>query len=91
MSPYSASEPVGNYAIAPTYSDGHDSGIYSWETLYNLGHSSAGTVGRIFGTIGKPQAMNTPQSKTIRRTIRVHYLILGSPGDSYTTMSPWLL
>ncbi len=29
--------PIGNYAIAPTFSDGHDSGIYSWETLYNLG------------------------------------------------------
>lgn len=28
---------VGNYAIAPTFTDGHDSGIYSWETLYNLG------------------------------------------------------
>ncbi len=29
--------PVGNYAIAPTFTDGHDTGIYSWETLYNLG------------------------------------------------------
>jgi DUF971 family protein len=29
--------PVGNYAIAPTFSDGHDSGIFTWEYLYNLG------------------------------------------------------
>lgn len=29
--------PVGNYAIAPTFTDGHDSGIYSWDTLYSLG------------------------------------------------------
>lgn len=28
---------VGNYAIAPTFSDGHDSGIYTWEWLYHLG------------------------------------------------------
>ena len=28
---------VGNYAIKPTFSDGHDSGIYSWDLLYNLG------------------------------------------------------
>lgn len=28
---------VGNYGIAPTFSDGHDSGIYTWELLYNLG------------------------------------------------------
>ncbi|BBA36871.1 putative phosphoribosylformimino-5-aminoimidazole carboxamide ribotide isomerase [Methylocaldum marinum] len=29
--------PVGNYGIAPSFSDGHDSGIYTWEILYNLG------------------------------------------------------
>lgn len=29
--------PVGNYAITPVFSDGHDSGIYSWEYLYELG------------------------------------------------------
>lgn len=31
-----AIEPVGNYAIQPFFSDGHDSGIYSWDTLYDL-------------------------------------------------------
>ena len=30
-------EPVGNYAVQPTFSDGHDSGIYSWDYLYFLG------------------------------------------------------
>ncbi len=30
-------EPVGNYAIRPVFSDGHDSGFYSWDILYNLG------------------------------------------------------
>ena len=30
-------EPVGNYAIKPVFSDGHDSGLYSWDMLYNLG------------------------------------------------------
>ena len=30
-------EPVGHYAIRPTFSDGHDTGIYSWEYLYELG------------------------------------------------------
>lgn len=29
--------PVGNYAIALTFSDGHNSGIYSWDLLYKLG------------------------------------------------------
>ena len=32
-----ALEPVGNYAVQPTFSDGHDSGLFSWEYLYFLG------------------------------------------------------
>jgi DUF971 family protein len=28
---------VGNYAIKPSFSDGHDTGIYSWDLLYSLG------------------------------------------------------
>jgi DUF971 family protein len=32
-----ALEPVGNYAVQPTFSDGHSSGIFSWEYLYFLG------------------------------------------------------
>ena len=32
-----ALEPVGNYAVQPTFSDGHESGIYSWDYLYFLG------------------------------------------------------
>jgi DUF971 family protein len=30
-------EQVGHYAIRPTFSDGHDTGIYSWDYLYDLG------------------------------------------------------
>ena len=30
-------EPVGHYAIRPKFSDGHDTGIYSWEYLNDLG------------------------------------------------------
>jgi DUF971 family protein len=29
--------PVGNYAVQPTFSDGHDTGIFSWDYLYFLG------------------------------------------------------
>lgn len=28
---------VGNYAVQPHFSDGHDSGIFSWDLLYDLG------------------------------------------------------
>lgn len=30
-------EPVGQYAIKPIFSDGHSTGIFSWDTLYDLG------------------------------------------------------
>lgn len=30
-------EPQGTYAIRISFDDGHDTGIYSWETLYDLG------------------------------------------------------
>ena len=30
-------EPVGNYAVQLAFSDGHDTGIYSWELLYDYG------------------------------------------------------
>ena len=32
-----ALEPVGRYAVQPVFSDGHDSGIYTWDYLYFLG------------------------------------------------------
>jgi DUF971 family protein len=32
-----AVEPMGQYAIRPEFSDGHGTGIYSWEYLYELG------------------------------------------------------
>lgn len=32
-----AIDPVGNYAIRPTFSDGHNSGIFSWGYLRRLG------------------------------------------------------
>ena len=32
-----ALDPVGNYAVQPRFSDGHDSGLFTWEYLYFLG------------------------------------------------------
>jgi DUF971 family protein len=32
-----AIEPQGQYAVRLVFDDGHDTGIYSWETLYELG------------------------------------------------------
>ena len=32
-------EPVGSYAVQPQFSDGHHTGIYSWDYLYELGEN----------------------------------------------------
>lgn len=34
-----ALEPVGHYAVKPRFSDGHESGIFSWDYLYWLGEN----------------------------------------------------
>jgi DUF971 family protein len=36
-----ALEPVGAYAVQPVFSDGHSTGIYSWDYLYELGQKQA--------------------------------------------------
>jgi len=33
--------PVGHYAIQPRFSDGHDTGLFSWDYLYHLGRDQA--------------------------------------------------
>ncbi len=32
-----ALEPIGHYALRPVFSDGHETGLYSWDYLYQLG------------------------------------------------------
>jgi len=32
-----ALEQIGNYAVKPVFSDGHESGIFTWDYLYQLG------------------------------------------------------
>jgi DUF971 family protein len=34
-------EPIGNYAVKPVFTDGHDTGIFSWDYLYFLGSEQA--------------------------------------------------
>ena len=41
-----AIEPVGSYAVQITFDDGHDSGIYSWAFLYDLGKNMEANLAR---------------------------------------------
>lgn len=36
-----AINPVGNYAVQLSFDDGHQTGLYSWDTLYDLGRHQA--------------------------------------------------
>ena len=35
-------EPIGNYAVKPVFSDGHESGLFTWDYLYRLGADQGG-------------------------------------------------
>ena len=48
-------EPVGHYAIRPRFSDGHDTGIYSWDYLHDLGVRQT-NCGRSTSTASPPPA-----------------------------------
>ena len=43
-----AVEPVGHYALQPAFSDGHASGIYTWDYLYHLGADADDLWARYF-------------------------------------------
>ncbi len=46
-----AIEPVGHYAVTLRFDDGHDTGIYNWELLYDLGKHYAEYWQRYLGAL----------------------------------------
>ncbi len=66
-----AIQPVGNYAIQPYFSDGHDTGLYTWDYLHHLGANQATlwqdylqrlAVAGLSGDAGRVSAPSFPQS-----------------------------
>jgi DUF971 family protein len=53
-------EPVGHYALRPTFSDGHESGIYSWDYLYDLGTRQEELWQRYIERLAKAGASRDP-------------------------------
>jgi DUF971 family protein len=43
--------PVGRYAVRLGFSDGHDSGLYSWDELYRLGRDQTRLWGEFLGRL----------------------------------------
>ena len=53
-------EPVGSYAVTLTFSDGHDTGIYSWDYLYELGANYVALWGRYVSRMEAAGASREP-------------------------------
>jgi DUF971 family protein len=49
-------DPVGSYAVQPVFSDGHATGIYSWEYLYELGDNQESLWSRYLDKLAKAGA-----------------------------------
>ena len=47
-----AIEPVGHYAVLLRFDDGHDTGIFSWSTLYSLGKQQAESWDEYLAALG---------------------------------------
>jgi DUF971 family protein len=56
-----ALEPIGSYAVQPTFSDGHDTGIYSWDYLYELGMNQAELWAGYLRRMQEAGASRTPE------------------------------
>ncbi len=56
-------EPIGHYAIRPRFSDGHDTGIYSWEYLYDLGTRQDELWQRYVERLAEAGASREPDAK----------------------------
>jgi DUF971 family protein len=58
-------EPVGNYAVKPIFSDGHVSGIYSWDLLYDLGSNFEALWLQYLGRIAEAHASRDPSVSSV--------------------------
>lgn len=56
--------PVGHYAVQPTFSDGHASGIFSWTYLYELGRDQARLWAEYLARLEAAGASRDPASMT---------------------------
>ena len=45
--------PIGRYAVRIRFDDGHDTGLYSWDALYELGRDQPAKWGKYLGALQK--------------------------------------
>jgi len=61
-------EPVGHYAIQPHFSDGHSTGIFSWEYLHWLGSNQASLWSDYLERLASAGASRDPEPAAIAAT-----------------------
>lgn len=54
-------EAVGHYAVRPRFSDGHESGIFSWDYLYQLGRDQSNLWSEYEGKLAAAGVSRDPQ------------------------------
>jgi len=60
-------EPVGSYAVQLTFSDGHDSGIFSWDYLYDMGQNYLSLWDRYLQRLEEAGASREPASAAFNK------------------------
>jgi DUF971 family protein len=55
-------EPVGNYALRLHFDDGHDTGLYSWSVLHDLGTRQASNWARYLERSAALKSQAAPKS-----------------------------
>ena len=60
-------EPIGSYAVQLTFSDGHDTGLYSWDYLYELGENHAELWDRYMSRMEAASASREPLAGAVAR------------------------
>ena len=68
-------EPLGHYAVRLYFDDGHDTGVYSWGTLYELGSHQASNWGAYLQRLREIgyERTDVPEQRSPPRTIKVLY------------------
>jgi DUF971 family protein len=56
-----AIEPVGQYAVRLIFSDSHNTGLYSWDVLYRLGHERQKIWQNYLGRLTEAGVVRAPQ------------------------------
>ena len=60
-------EPVGNYALRLLFDDGHNTGLYTWSLLHELGRDRRAQLGALPGTLrrGRESRRSRPVSRRL--------------------------